>query len=257
MKKVKETLTNNVTMYIYGVFFVFVLWYLISLQQGKNSLIFPTPDKTFSQLGDMLSTSYIYKCIGWSLLRTLMGFGISFGSALVIGLLAGSFNKLYLFLKPLIIVLKSAPTAAFVFLFLLLSDSKYAPVYIVIILAFPILYESVVGGIHSITDDINDALKVDSGKFFRPLLKVKLPLSFQYILVGLASSFALSFKTTIMAEIITGDTDYGLGCAISAYRNLSPTDLSPIFAIALVAIIIILIVDLLAFFIKKKISKNI
>ena len=254
MKKVIFFLTSNTTFYIYGTFFIFLVWYLISISQGYGNLVFPTPIETLAKTGELLSKSYIYKCIGMTLLRTLIGFAIAFISALVLGVLAGSFRKFQLFLKPMMVVLKSAPTAAFVFLFLILSGSKYAPIYIVIILAFPILYESVVAGLNAITDEINDALKVDSGRFFVSLFKVRIPLSLRFIAVGLASSFALSFKTAIMAEIIAGDTDYGLGCAINAYRNIEPANLTPIFAITFIAIVIILLVDLVSVLIKAKIN---
>ena len=243
-------------MYIYGIFFVFAVWYLISISQGYGNLVFPNPIDTFAMTGQLLSKSYIYKCIGWTILRTLIGFSISFVAAFILGTLAGSFKKIQLFLKPLMIVLKSAPTAAFVFLFLILSGSTYAPVYIVVILAFPILYESMVGGLNSISDEINDALKVDSGRFFRSLIKVKIPLSMRFIVVGLASSFALSFKTAIMAEIIAGNTNYGLGSAITSYRNSEPANLVPIFAITLIAILLILIVDLISALIKMKYQKE-
>ena len=176
--------------------------------------------------------------------------------ALILGILAGSFKKVQLFLKPLVIVLKSAPTAAFVFLFLIISGTEYAPIYIVVILAFPILYESVIGGLNSVTKEIKDALRVDSGRFFADLFRVRLPLSLRYIVVGLASSFALSFKTSIMAEIIAGNTNYGLGSAIVAYRNMEPANLTPIFAITLIAVIIILLVDLISVLIKHKMSKE-
>ena len=252
MKKVAKALLNNTTMYIYGIVFVFLLWFLISISQGYGNLVFPSPIETFSSLGELVSTTYIYKCIGWTLLRTLIGFSIAFASALILGMIAGSFYKFYLFLKPIIIVLKSAPTAAFVFLFLILSGSRYAPVYIVILLAFPILYESVVGGIKAVSPEIIDALRVDCENRIRGLLRVKLPLSLRYIVVGLASSFALSLKTSIMAEIIAGDTNYGLGCAITSYRHSDPTNLAPIFAITLISIIIILLVDLLSFVVKRK-----
>lgn len=245
-------LTSNISLYVYGILFVLFLWYIISVSQTYGNLVFPSPFETFAKTGELLSGSYIYKCIGMTIARTLIGFGIAFASALLLGLFAGSFPKLKTFLAPLITVLKSAPTAAFVFLFLIISGSKYASIYIVIILAFPILYESVAGGLSSISEEIKNAAKIDSGRFFEIFFKVKLPLSLRYIIVGVASSFALSFKTSIMAEIVAGDTGYGLGSAITSYRNGEPANLVPIFAITLIAITIIILVDLGSFFIKKK-----
>lgn len=228
-----------------------ILWYFISLSQGVGNLIFPTPIDVFEETFSLLGKSATYGWIGFSLLNTLKGFGISFALALIFGSLAGNFPKLQLVFKPLLIVLKSAPTAAFVFLFLALSNVQDASIWIVMLLAFPILYDSVVAGINNIDPNIIDAMKVDTKATLMPLVKVKLPLALPYILVGIASSFALSFKTEIMAEIITGNTDDGLGNAIRGFRNLDATNLVPIFAIALIAILIILIVDLLGYFLKR------
>ena len=217
-------------------------------------MYFPSPIETFKKLGEILSDSYIYISIGWTLLRTLIGFLSSLFMALVFGLLAGSFRNIYTFLQPLMTVFKSMPTAALVFLFLVLSGSRFAPVFIVFLVSFPILYESIVGGIKSVPQDINDVLRLDTDGGLKPLFLIKVPIASPYIIVGLASSFALAVKSTIMAEIITGDTGYGLGNAIRAYRSLDPTDLTPIFAISVVAITLILIVDLIGIYINKKID---
>ena len=250
MKKFISVLNSHAFIYILGVFFIIGIWYIISLSQGHGNIVFPTPHETFIKTGEILSKAYIYKCIGWTILRTLIGFGSSFVIALTLGLLSGRFPKIYTFLKPLVIVLKSAPTAAFIFLFLILVGSRYSSIFIVFLISFPILYEAVVGGLNSISAEINDALKVDCGNVFRSFFVVKLPLAVPYIIVGLLSSLALSFKTSIMAEIIAGDTNYGLGSAITAYRSMDPTDLTPIFAVTLIAIILVLIVDISSLIIK-------
>ena len=205
----------------------------------------------------MLGKSNTYIRIGWTLLRTLEGFGIALLIAIILGTIAGLIKKVQVVLKPLMIVFKSAPTAAFVFLFLVLFGGKYAPIYVVSLLATPILYESIIAGFNNIPQEIEDALKVDANGKINSILKVKIPLSIPFFMVGLASSFALSLKTEIMAEIITGGTHMGLGTAIYAYRIMDPTNLSPIFAITLIAITIVLIVDLFGYLVKKRFQKDI
>ena len=230
---------------------------MISLSQGSGNLIFPDPLTVFKDFFMMLGKSNTYIRIGWTLLRTLEGFGIALLIAIILGTLAGLIKKVQVILKPLMIVFKSAPTAAFVFLFLVLFGGKYAPIYVVSLLATPILYESIIAGFNNIPQEIEDALKVDANGKINSILKVKIPLSIPFFMVGLASSFALSLKTEIMAEIITGGTHMGLGTAIYAYRIMDPTNLSPIFAITLIAITIVLIVDLLGYLVKKRFQKDI
>ena len=247
----KRFFTNRYILYTLGFIFVFFLWLFLSKVVFGQTYLFPSPGETFAKFTSLLTERYTWLSIGWSLLRTLIGFAISLAAALIVGIFAGNFKGLYLFLKPLIGILKSIPTAAFVFLFLALSGSRFAPTYIVFLLSFPILYESIAGGIKSIPSDILDAARVDGAPILSTIFVIKLPLAMPYVSVGLASSFALSLKTEIMAEIITGDTNYGLGCMISVYRNLDPTDLTPIFAIALIALIIVVITDIFGMLIDK------
>ena len=256
MKKLVKTFTtNNYILFTFGIIFVFLLWFIFSFSIGKNNLYFPNPIETIKEVFRLLQKKFIYQSIGWTLLRTLIGFSISFVSAMVFGLLAGNVKPIRTFLKPLITVLKSIPTAALVFLFLIMSGSRYAPIYIVFLLSFPILYESFVGGVDSITKYITDALRIDSQRKLDGLFKIKIPLAFPYVVVGLASSFALSLKTEVMAEIITGGTDAGLGCAIQVYRNDDPTNLTPIFAISFIIIVFVLIVDLIGLIVRRKFEK--
>ena len=252
--RAKTFITNNYFLYTLGIIFIFLLWLFLSSALGKASLIIPSPIETFKVFGELFVSKYTWESIGWTLLRTLIGFGIAFVIAFILGIIGGNNKYVYTFLKPFIAVLKSIPTAALVFLFLILSGSRFAPTYIVFLLSFPILYESIAGGIRSIPQEINESLRLDSNNIIRPIMQVRIPLAMPYIIVGLASSFALSLKTEIMAEIITGDTNYGLGSMISAYRTIDPSDLTPIFAIALIALIIILITDVIGMVINKVIK---
>ena len=250
----KKYITNNYTLYSFGIIFVFIIWIIFSSAFGSGNMYFPSPIETFKKLGEILSESYIYISIGWTLLRTLIGFLSSLLLALIFGLLAGSFRSVYTFLQPLMTVIKSMPTAALVFLFLVLSGSRFAPIYIVFLVSFPILYESIVGGIKSVPQEINDVIRLDTRGGLIPMFVIKVPIASPYIIVGLASSFALAVKSTIMAEIVTGDTSYGLGNAIRAYRSLDPTDLTPVFAVSVIAISLVLVVDLVGLIVRKKIE---
>lgn len=254
MSSAKKFITNNGFLYTAGIAFFLLLWFLISLSQGTGNLVFPTPAETFAEVLTLLGQSYIYTSIGQSLLKTFIGFLVSFGLALLLGSLNGQLKFLQTFFKPTLAVLKSAPTAAFVFFFIVYFGSSNAPIYVVVLLAFPILYESVVAGFNAIPEQMLWASRIDAASKTRILFKIKLPLALPYIILGLVSSFALSLKTEIMAEIVTGSTAEGLGSAIRYFRNDDPSNLTPVFAIALIAIVIILVFDGVAAIFKKRLE---
>lgn len=256
MKSVKQFISNKFVLFGLGIIFVIALWFLLALILDNNGMIFPSPILTFQEFFLILSKAKTYRYLGYTFLRILMGFSLSFILALVVGLFAGNHPNLYQFLKPLMVVIKSIPTVALVFVFIVIAQPKYAPILIVFVVCFPIIYEGVVGGIRNVNQDVIDSSKVDGATYFKGAFYIKLPLALPYILVSVLSSFALSFKIEIMAEVITGATANGLGSAISNTRANDPTNTSAIFAYALLAVIIVLLVslveELIKYFAKKR-----
>ena len=106
-------------------------------------------------------------------------------------------------------------------------------------------------GYNNIDPDLINTLRVDGKNNLYSNFKIKLPLSFPYIALGLISSFALSFKIEIMAEVISGSSSHGLGRAIQVSYLNSTNGMIPTFAYSLIAIIIMLLVTLIVDIIKK------
>lgn len=252
----KKFITNKYILYLIGIVSILLLWIVIAEIIGDKYLIFPDPWMTFKSFGELLGKRITYRYIGESLLKLFIGFIVSFAFGLIFGIIAGSNKNIEQAFKPIMTVLKSIPTASIVFLFLVISGAKNAPIYIVTLVSFPILYEAVLGGLKNVDKDVIEATRVDGASFTRSLISVKLPQSMPYIFVGIASSFALSFKIEIMAEIITGDTRSGLGCAILGAQKSGDGSMVPIFAYSLIAILLILVIDLIVDILKKKLVKN-
>jgi len=255
MKQLKTIITNKYALYGLGILLFFSIWEIISLIVGDKTLLFPDPFVTFAYVGTILKTKYLYQSIGSTMLRMLIGFGFSLIAGIIVGTIAGEKPALEKIFQPTMTALKSIPTASIVFLFLIISGARFAPVYIVALISFPIMYESVVGGIKNIPDAINNALALEKKSKIIKILRVKLPMAFPYILVGISSSFALSFKIEIMAEIITGDTKPGLGSAIFVAQRNDPTNMVPIFAYSLIAILFMLLITLLNTICKQNVQK--
>ena len=251
MKIVKKIVLNKYFLSILGIIFFFLLWTALYFIAGQRQSVFPSPLETIQEAFSYLGDAYIYKCIWGSLERMLIGFGVASFFGILVGVIVGNYTSLKYVFNPTIIALKAIPTAAIVFLFLVMAGLKNAPIYVVAIIVFPMVYEATVSGYNHIPEEIILASKVDSNNKIYTNFKIKFPLSFPYIALGLVSSFALSFKIEIMAEVISGSSSYGLGRAIqSAYIN-STTGLVPTFAYSFIAIVVILIVTLIIDIIKK------
>lgn len=252
----KKFISNKFTLFALGILFVIALWFIISLAFDTNSGIFPSPIETFKEFGVLLGDAYSYQCLGYTFLRMAIGFTISFLLALIVGILAGNHAWLYEFLKPLMTVIKSIPTVALVFLFIVIVTPRNAPIFVVFIICFPILYEAVAGGFKKVDQEIISSAQVDGARYWKRVLFIKLPLSFSYIVVGVVSSFSLSFKLEIMAEVLTGYTRNGLGSVIHYVQQADPTNLTSVFAYSLFAIIFMLLITLLETIVKQVFNKQ-
>ena len=210
--------TNKKILFGLGTLFILLLWFVISLLFDKNSMIFPSPISAFKAMIELLGKKVTYQYLGLTLLRMLIGFSIAFFFALILGIFAGHNPGFYTFLKPLMNVLKSVPTVAFVYLFIIIFQPKYAPIYVVILVSLPILFESVVTGIKKTDPDVLDAARVDGAN-----------------------------KIT---EVLTGMTKGGIGAAISAFQG-SEANLNNVFGYTLIVIIIVLLFTSVSEYLKR------
>lgn len=251
----KKSTINKIILSIIGVILFILIWEVLSILIGEDTFIFPGPLKTFKEAANMLKEQYIYKCLYETMFRMVMGFAIAFALAFIIGTIAGNSEKIEYLLKPTITVLRSLPTATIVYFFLVISGARLTPLFIVILVSFPILYESILNGIKNVSKELVESSRIDGSNIIQENIKIRVPLAIPFIVVGIASSFALSLKIEIMAEVITGYTRLGLGSAILAAQRNDPTNMVPVFAYSLVAIMIMLVFDITSNIIKEKFSK--
>ncbi len=238
----RKVLTNKYFLTLIGVGLFFLLWLLLFFAGGSTRAIFPNPVETFEQMFIYLKDPYTYKCILGSMKRMLIGFSISAVAAIILGIIVGNYIKIKYIFNPTIVAIKAVPTAALVFLFLILAGLENAPIFIVMIIVFPIVYEATVAGYSSIDKFVLMSSRIDGANFIKSNVMVKFPLAFPTVALGLISSFALSLKIEIMAEVISGSSTEGLGNAIhNAYLN-SSTGMVPTFAYSLIAILIMLLI---------------
>lgn len=240
-------------MFLYGTLFIFVIWQILSLCLGE--LTVPSPISTIRLAFEYLGQAYTYQCLGYSLLRMLLGFAIAFGIAFLLGIIVNDSEKLYQFFTPTMTFFKAIPTAALVFIFIVITTAQEAPILVVALIAIPILYEAIVGGLKNTEKDILESAEVDGAKKFKRVFKVRLPMAIPYIIIGMVSAFSLSFKIEIMAEVITGSTENGIGSLIKGAMG-SSIDMTPVFAYSFIAVVLMLVITLVAYIITQHLKKK-
>ncbi|MBQ0036855.1 MAG: ABC transporter permease subunit, partial [Firmicutes bacterium] len=253
-KLVKKYTLSKILYRLLGFALLLGIWQIASTLIKQGSFILPNLKDTFAYTVKILNSSYLYNCILISLKNLLIGFVSAFICAFIIGVIAGNNRAFKEIIAPLVVTMKSIPTASVVYLFMLLAGIENSPIFIVALVCFPIIYEAIVSGIENIDSTLIDAAKVDGISYLSGNTYIKVPLAIPSIILGISSCFGLGFKIEIMAEIITGSAKLGLGSAIASSQRSDPTNLVPVFAYSLIAILLMFVIDLITSFVKDKIE---
>ncbi len=200
----------------------------------------------------MLGVASTWQAIGLTLLRLVISFLICLVISIVLGLFGGLFKYFRNFLNPFVIVLRTLPTAAIIFILIVIIRPIFALQIILFLMMFPIIYQAVVNGMTDIDKDVIRSVKLETSVLsFKSIFKVILPSASSSIILGAIQALGLGMKAEIMAEVLLGSSDIvGLGRII--YRAYSiDLDMKTVFAASIMAIIIIGLIDLLLHYVKK------
>lgn len=248
-----EKLPIKILTNILGVFLIFLIWWAFSF--GLNTTLLPSPYETIKTFFSLFKNLTVWEAILGTISRLLISFIICLLVALIMGLFAGLIKPLYRLLNPLIILLRTLPTAAVIYLLIVITKPINALYIISFLLIFPILYESVVVGIKNIDPNVMDSLRLESKKFSPySIFKVIFPLSKPYISLGIVQSLGLGMKVSIMSEVLCGDNKIkGLGRLI--YFASLDSNAKQIIALSIFAVLFISLVDIILSLLKRNLKK--
>jgi NitT/TauT family transport system permease protein len=125
-------------------------------------------------------------------------------------------------------------------------NSVYIIVFLVI---FPIIFENIIGGVYSISDDILDAFALEPSTLIQTFTYIYLPLTLSYIKIALLQSVGLGFKVLVMAEFIA-QTRSSIGAKL--YEASISIDYSTIFAWSIIIIGLAISIEISIHKIKSK-----
>ncbi|MFA6666754.1 MAG: ABC transporter permease subunit [Bacilli bacterium] len=257
MKNKKQNRYLNILFVFVGIAILLLIWEITSKLYNNNN-IYPDVLVTLKSAFGLLSNGSTYIALLTSLGICLLTMVIAFIFALILGTLSGLFNSIDKILSPFIAIMKVVPTAVIAILLIIFVKSFYSTIIVIFLVVFPILYESIVNGIHNVDKYIIMSLRIEGLYKWNSIFKVLIPQIMPYIYLGIVSSFGLSMKVEIMSEIIVGSVAVsGLGHLIYLSYAVN-SDYIELFGLVLITLISFGIVDLILNFGRKTLkNKNI
>ena len=225
--------------FLLGTGLLLFSWSLLSYCLNQPILV-PSPVATGGELVRIIGGEAFGRIIAVTLLRFLLGFGITALLAMLLGVAAGINRYIAALFLPVVALIKAIPTMAIILLAIIWLKSNAAPVLVVFLISFPVLYESWKTGMEETDQKLLQMAKVFRVGFARQLWEIYFPTARPYVWAGVSAALGLGFKICIGAEVLC-QPQYGIGSAFQIEKaNLNTAG---VFAWAILCVAFVGILD--------------
>lgn len=186
----------------------FLIWEIGCRLFQVPSFVLPAPSEAIAALiqywpGIWMNASY-------TLINTVLGFGIAVVFGLALGIAVGASAILYRALNPLLIGFNSIPKVAVVPILVLWFGIGTTPAVITaFLLAFFPVSVNVAAGIATMEPELEDVLRSLGANKLDILLKVGLPRSMPFFFASLKIAITLAFVGTVISETVASNRGIG------------------------------------------------
>ena len=178
-----------------------VIWQLVAVALG-NPWLLSGPVETAQTWGQLVLTASFWQAVASSIARIAIGYGIAFVAGCVLGYLAAKLPGLRIFLKPAILVIKSAPVVCVIALLLVAAGSHVTTAIVVGLVVFPQFYHAVMEASLSRDSEVDKVLDVFDVPAVRRALCVELVAFGTSVRAATATAAGLAWKSGVAAELI-------------------------------------------------------
>ena len=235
-----------------AVIFWLVVWQAAAMF-SKDSIVFVGPMDMMQSLWEQLQGKEFWISVGNSSLKIMGGFLSAFGCAVLVAGAAFRLKWLKILLEPVVQLTRSVPVASFVVLLLILAGAENLSIFIVFLMAFPIIYVNMGQGLERVDSNMLEMAKVFGMSTWKQFLYIYRPAFLPFLISGSRVALGMSWKSGVAAEII-GVPDHSIGERLYMSKIYLNTD--SLFAWTLVIILLSLIFEKIFLLILKKMGGN-
>jgi NitT/TauT family transport system permease protein len=184
-----------------GVLAILIVWQILSMTLSK--IIVATPASTFLALGQLAFEGGLWRQLGYSLGRLLIGLFTGSAVGIILGILAGRNVYLQSFLEPIRWVAMSVPAIIISVLAMLwFGLGSMQVVFMTAIITLPLNYVSTLEGMLAIDSRILEMAYVYQLSTRLRLKEIYLPGISSAVIAGLTIAAGIGVRSLILAEFL-------------------------------------------------------
>lgn len=192
-----------------GIVLLLLAWWVASAVVGREILL-PSPARVTRAFLELVLSRRFSTIVLASITRWFAGFLVALALAICSGAVSSRREWVAGLVRPFVVVVRSIPVIAVILLALIWLPVDMVPVFISLLISFPLLHQGVLDGLRSV-----DAGLVDMGRLFnvpvwRRVRHIHVPGSLPVVLSTLTSAVGVSWKAVIAAEVLSQPA-FGIG----------------------------------------------
>jgi NitT/TauT family transport system permease protein len=216
------------------------LWELFFRLRLWPEFLFPSPLGVFRVLLDGFSDRSYLIAIGISMKRILLGYGVSLGLGILMGLLIGSLKMVDEIVAPLLLGLRTLPSICWLPLGLLwFGLNEKAILFVVVMGATFSIALAAADGVKNIPPIYLKAAATMGARGTKKYMNVILPAALPSIVTGMKLGWSFAWRSLMAGEMLF--VSLGLGHLLMMGRELN--DIRQVIAVMLLVVVIGIAVD--------------
>ena len=166
-------------------------------------LLLPMPHRVAACLWGLMKTGSFWATACASLLRVLGGLVLAVVLGCGLAVLTERYEWLNALFSPILSLIRSMPVASFIILAVLWMGRDRVPVFIVVLMALPVVWSNVAAGIHTTDPALLEMARAYRFPELQRLRRVWLPSVMPQFLSACRTALGLAWKAGVAAEVLT------------------------------------------------------
>jgi len=185
---------------------ILALWAITAAAIGQE-IVFPKLSSTIKAFFDLIKTKSFYVDLGYTLLRVIISFLISFCLATILSIIAKILNGVGKVISTMASVIRVVPTMSIILLALIWLSTLRAPMLVAVLVIFPLQYSGLLNSIENVSPKLQEMATIYNVPIKKQIIKMYLPQMSKDVFSSIQSTISLNVKLIIAAEVMAQTRD--------------------------------------------------
>ncbi|MCQ2577218.1 MAG: ATP-binding cassette domain-containing protein [Treponema sp.] len=196
-----KTSIRNKLIALFSVILFAALWEILALALN-SPLVLPSIEVVAGRFFHLAGTKTFWRSLGFTFLRVLAAFFITFILGLLLGFASGLSEKVRVFLVFPLSLIRGTPVVALIMVMLFWFNSRSLPVICAVLMNLPVMTDGVSKAVRNTDKKLLEMARIFDISFWRKITHIYLPETRPYIEGAARTVFSQGWKVVAAGEIL-------------------------------------------------------